>query len=167
MSTGYETTNYICGCSDKGKKVDGQFVGYIERKWCDGSIYKGEFNDHYSQRYSHEIMGANGFGKFTFPNGDWHEGIYKDNVANGKGVFFYAHKNLYWRGEWQHNMPRGDGLFFRKHLITGDVRVLHNGQGIIRLVSDLRPTSSKECKRIKQLETEWNVWEYWILECEE
>ena len=100
MSMGYETVNYSCGCSDKGKKIDGHFVGQIERKWCDGSIYKGEVNEHYSQRYPHEINGANGFGKFIFPNGDWHEGTYKDNVANGKGIFFHSNKNIYWEGEF-------------------------------------------------------------------
>jgi hypothetical protein len=165
MSIGFETVDYSCGCSDKGDKLDGQFVGQIERKWCDGSIYNGEFNDHYSERYTNEVMGANGFGRFTFPNGDWHEGIYRDNVANGKGVFFHSNKNIYWRGEYINNMPNGDGLFFKKNQTTSEEESLYIGHGIVRIVPDLDPISTDNCTRIKQIEAEWDIWEYWILEC--
>mgnify|MGYP003970160857 CR=1 FL=1 len=134
MSMGYETVNYSCGCSDKGKKMDGQFVGQIERKWCDGSIYKGEINEHYSQRYPHKINGANGFGKFIFPNGDWHEGTYRDNVANGKGVFFHANGNIYWRGEDIDNIPIGEGLFFN---IVGNGSIKINSSEFLASISKL------------------------------
>ena len=167
MSMGYETVNYSCGCSDKGKKMDGQFVGQIERKWCDGSIYKGEINEHYSQRYPHKINGANGFGRFIFPNGDWHEGTYRDNVANGKGVFFHANGNIYWRGEYIDNIPIGEGLFFKRNLTTGEDRVLYKAQGIVRIVPEQHPIATKGCSRIEQMETEWQKWEYWILEGDE
>ncbi|MFL2630243.1 MAG: hypothetical protein ACJ0OP_00580 [Thermodesulfobacteriota bacterium] len=167
MSRGYETVNYSCGCSDIGEKEDGQFVGQIVRKWCDGSIYKGEFNEHYSKIYPNEIMGANGFGRFTFPDGDWHEGTYENNVANGKGIFFHFYKNIYWKGEFLNNMPKGDGLFFRKNLVTSEEEPLYTGQGIVKLLPVIHPIESENCKRIKQIEADWDIWEYWILECED
>jgi len=164
MSEGYETTKYVCGCNDKGAKVDGEFVGKIERKWCDGTVYEGEYNEHYSSRYPNSELGCNGYGRFTFSNGDWHEGLYVDNLANGKGVFYYSSKDIYWIGSFIDNIPEGVGTYFRKNSITEETHNLYKGEGLIRLMLESPAPSSDKCSRVKQNQVIWENWEYWIEE---
>ena len=64
-------------------------------------------------------------------------------------------------------MPKGDGLFFRKNLVTSEEQPLYTGQVIVKLLPEIHPIESENCKRIKQIEADWDIWEYWILECED
>jgi len=121
MSRGEETIEFSCGCKDKGEKEDGRFVGKIEMTWCDGSTYNGAYNGHdrktlhYQQTNEHTESGCNGYGKYTFPNGDWHEGYYQDNFANGSGIFYYSKNKLKWKGSWINNRSDGEGVFIKEN----------------------------------------------------
>ena len=153
---GLKSLKYSCGCSDRGQTVDDLFVGKVEIKWCDGSSYNGEYNEHRSKDYPNEVTGCNGYGRFTFPNGDWHEGNFLNNLAHGKGTFFYAEKNIYWRGSWVNNSPEGIGTYFRKNPITDEDHFLYNGECVDRVFFEQKDTSDK-CTRPKllELQREW------------
>ena len=148
LSKGFETINYSCGCSYSGEKIDGFFAGFMECKWCDGTSYKGQYSCHSST----DVNGCNGFGRFTFANGDWYEGMWVDNLANGQGVFYFKSKDIYWRGLFIDGDPEALGTYFKKNKITGEEHILYKAHGVNRILFEENSFDweSSKCKRDEQ-----------------
>ena len=62
--------------------------------------------------YEGEIMNntENGFGKFTWSDGDVYEGDWKDGIRSGKGKYIWPNGNVY-EGDWKDGIQSGKGKF--------------------------------------------------------
>ena len=50
----------------------------------------------------------NGYGKYTYSNGQIYEGNYKDGVKEGLGKLIYPNNKIY-EGEFKNGKPQGEG----------------------------------------------------------
>ena len=62
-----------------------------------GEFYQGNFDNNF----------FNGEGKYVFENGDTYEGEFQSGVMKGKGV--YITKKFEYNGDWNNNLPSGNG----------------------------------------------------------
>ena len=53
---------------------------------------------------------VNGYGTYTYANGDKYVGEYKDDKRNGQGTYTYANGDKY-VGEYKDNMMHGQGTY--------------------------------------------------------
>jgi len=87
---------------------DGHYEGQFQRScfhgWGrlelpNGDVYEGDF-----------VHGKrDGRGQYVWANGDRYDGRLRGNQRDGRGVFLTASKGLEFTGEWQTNLPQGEG----------------------------------------------------------
>ncbi len=53
---------------------------------------------------------ASGKGKFTHVDGDIYDGEWKDDKANGYGVYIHAKTGARYEGYWENDMQHGSGV---------------------------------------------------------
>ena len=53
-----------------------------------------------------------GYGKYIFNDGDYHEGIYKDDKKNGWGIMYYLNDKKRFEGEYKNDKKNGFGIFY-------------------------------------------------------
>lgn len=49
-----------------------------------------------------------GFGVFTWPDGNRYEGEYLNGLKHGKGIFFFANGKIF-KGRWKNGQKHGEG----------------------------------------------------------
>lgn len=54
---------------------------------------------------------GNGRGRYTYKDGSFFEGDFRNNLPDGKGICYYANGDRY-EGGWKHNAPHGEGIMY-------------------------------------------------------
>ena len=54
-----------------------------------------------------------GIGKYTFADGDYHEGYYLNDQKNGIGIFTFAKKKEVYEGEFKNDLKHGLGELYK------------------------------------------------------
>lgn len=66
--------------------------GFGVMKWPLGYIYEGYYNKDCRNKVN---------GKLTFPNKDWYNGKWTENLMNGFGEFFSSSENVIFKGKFK------------------------------------------------------------------
>lgn len=88
---------YTNGDEYEGKLIGGEFSGKVKKIYSYGT-YIGEW----------KAGEKNGYGKFTWSDGEEYEGEWLDGVMHGVGTFTWANGNVY-KGEWKRGVIDGSG----------------------------------------------------------
>jgi len=72
--------------------------GFGVFRWKNGARYEGDWREGY----------ACGIGKYYYPDGCVHEGMFIHDEANGYGKYTYKNGNIY-SGDWKEGKKEGRG----------------------------------------------------------
>lgn len=62
----------------------------------------------------------NGYGIYTYPNGDQYAGDWSDHLRHGQGVYTYDNTKSYYKGTWVNGRRQGAGeLVHADHKYVG------------------------------------------------
>ena len=86
-----------------------RYVGMFENDKINGyGVYTWRDGDEYKGEWKDDKM--HGDGVFTWKNGDKYDGQFKDNMKNGIGVFTWVNGDTY-EGDWKDGSMHGNGVF--------------------------------------------------------